>query len=147
MRRLALPAVALALASLAACGPSQPAEPEAKPAAIEQPDNCLTATAGAITKLQDDITATSGATAFNGHGVVASTNSDMWFIAVDFTIDGEGDYAGVWGTQQDPTANDDIAYVAVDEVAEASGTYLQPKDFDKVGITLDGAKEALACIA
>lgn len=134
-----LVAAALMVALAGCAGSREVAVPSPTPTGAD----CLVPVPSAISDLQDDIAATSGATAFNGYGVAAG--DEMWFIALSFDADGAS-HTGVWGTLQDPTDNDDIAYVAVDEVAEASGTYKQPVAFDGVGVLLEGAQAATACI-
>ena len=47
---------------------------------------------------------------------------------------------------QDLTTDEDPAFVAVDEVAEASAEYLQPSDFDGIGAQFPSAEEALTCL-
>lgn len=112
------------------------------------PDNCLELTNGAKTKLAGKIADRIPGSEVKRTGLVASTKSDMWFLAVEFTDPGlDKDFTGIWGSLQDLTTDEDPAFVAVDEVAEASAEYLQPVDFDKVGISLGGSKEAIACLA
>lgn len=150
MRRASAIILAVACAlTLVACGTPSSHVSEPPSAAPSIPSNCITLTEGAVAKLEADIAATVPDAEFHGAGAAASAEGDMWYIAITFTDPGLGrDFTGVWGTMQDPTVNDDIAYVAVDEVAEASGTYLQPVDFDGgIGVQLPGAVAATDCIS
>lgn len=107
------------------------------------PEDCLTAKPDAIAKLWADISSTVPGAERLGVGVAPSENSDMTFIAVKFN-DGSGDYTGTWATTQDPTKDDDVAFIAVDGVAKVSGTYQQPTDFE--GKTFPAARTAAECI-
>lgn len=145
------PAAALALAlslTLTACGlPRITAEPAPAPTK-DLPDNCLNVTTGAIAKLGTEIAATIPGAEILRTGLVASEDSDMWILAVEFTDPGlDREFVGIWGSLQDLTTDQDPAFVAVDEVAEASAEYLQPTNFDKIGASLPAAIAAEACLA
>ena len=135
MRRILATAAAASLVvlSLTACAPSRP-------------DSCLTAKPGAIDKLWSDIETTVPGAKKLGVGVAPSDSSDLTFIAVKFN-DGKGDYTGVWATTQDPTKDEDVAFIAVDGVAKVSGSYQQPAEFAKTGATIDAAETATKCIS
>lgn len=130
--------------TLTGCFNTKPTEPAPERTEANLPTECLTPTDGAINKLWADIEATTPDATLEGVGVAASDESEMTFIAIRFN-DGNT-HTGTWGTLQDPTTETDIAFVAVDEVAEVSATYLQPKDLDKVGVLLPGAILAVDCI-
>lgn len=134
-----------AVALLTGCaGSAQRSGPASDEAADSLPAKCLTATGGAIQKLQDDIAATVGEVTFEGHGVIKSeSGDDFWYIAITFDEDGSS-RTGTWGTMQDPTAEDDIAYVAVDDMAPLVSTYMQPVDFAGTTSTLVGADDCIA---
>lgn len=130
---------------LAACAPA-PQEADA-PAPARTPEplpaKCLTATEGAIVDLQGDVAATVDVAEFTGAGVTKSdSGDDVWFIALQWKGDGIT-YTGTWATMQDPTANDQIAYVAADDVAALSGTYQQPAAFEGFTSTLIGADDCI----
>lgn len=139
-----------AAATLTACGTSAPTA-QNKPASTtedQQPDSCLTLTEGAHAKLSGKIAEAVPGSEVKRTGLVASAESDMWILAVEFTDPGlDRDFTGIWGSLQDLTTDEDPAFVAVDEVAEASAEYLQPVDFDGIGAQLPAAEEAVACLA
>lgn len=126
-----------------AAGQTEEPTPDISDTSSDQ--SCLTATPGALTLLQTDIANTVPGTEFKGIGVAKSPASDMVFVAVKFH-DIAGTRTGVWASLQDPTTEDHVAYVAIDEIAQISGTYKQPVEFDKKGIALPGAKAAIACL-
>lgn len=133
---------ALSFSVLAGCSTPQP---DAKPseAAGQLPEKCLTPTEGAIQALEADIKATIGDVEFKGNGVIKSeSGDDFWYIAVEF--DGETSGTGTWGTMQDPTTENDIAYVAVDDMAPLVSTYKQPIDFKGMTSSLVGADDCIA---
>lgn len=150
-RRTAATLAALVLAaSLAAC--STPADApaantEQTPAA--SPSNCLTVTSGAEDKLGEKIASVIPGSEIKRTGLVASNDSDLWILAVEFTDPGLGsEFVGIWGSQQDLASDEDPAFVAVDDIAAASAEYLQPKEFaGGIGAQLSSAEEATACLA
>lgn len=147
VRLLALAAIATLIVTLTGCFSTvPPAQQEATDATEELPTDCLTVTDGALTKLAAKIANTVPGAEVLRHGLTAS--DDLWFLAVEYTDPGlNRDFTGVWGSMQDLTADEDPAFVAVDEVAEASAEYLQPVDFDKIGAALPDAVAAVDCLA
>lgn len=127
---------------------NSPVEHDSTKAEAEQiPDACLQITDGALAKLGGKITETIPGAEVLDTGLVAS-DGDMWVLAVKFTDPGlEREFIGIWGSLQDLTTDEDPAFVAVDEVAEASAEYLQPQDFDGVGSQLPSTDAAVACLA
>jgi hypothetical protein len=104
------------------------------------PAKCLDVTEGAIQKLKDDVTATIGEVTFTGHGAVRS--EDVWYIALEFDEDGSPRTA-TWGTMQDPTVNDDVAFIAVDDMAPLVSSYKQPVAFQGVTSSDVGADDCI----
>lgn len=139
--------IAILAVTLAGCSSPSPGPvrlPDMTPKADALPTKCLTATDGAITALQDDITATMGDVEFSGHGVTKSESGDeFWFIAISFEDEDGVAMTGTWGTMQDPTANDNIAYVAVDDMAPLVSTYKQPAAFEGTTSSLVGANDCI----
>lgn len=143
MRKYMAAVLAASVLTLAGCSAGLQSESTAEPTEEPLPAKCLTATAGAISDLQADVAATIPGVEFSGHGVTKSESGDeFWFIALRYE---ENDilYTGTWGTLQDPTANEHIAYVAVDEIAALSGTYKQPVDFQGVTTSAVGADDCI----
>lgn len=147
MRRRLLPVVLIASTILlAGCIPSAPREDREKPSpTVEQlPEKCLTPVEGVIETLQEDIAATMPGAEFLGHGVIKSdSGDDFWYIAIKFRDPDEGRLTGTWGTRQDPTADGDIAYVAVDDMAPLVSTYKQPVVFQGTTSSLIGADDCI----
>ena len=117
-RTLAIAAVALVLTGCSS------REPEGRPVGERDPEptstvECLTVTDGALNGLQahakDNVT-------FTRAVAVTDAPEGPWYVAAEFNIDfGYDDVetdTAVWITQQDPTASDDAAYLAVDALAE-----------------------------
>lgn len=135
MRRTAL-ILAAGILLLTGCAnthdePEATLTPEATPAA-----GCLTPTDGAVELLQADIEATIPGVTFVGAGAKAGEDPGFWYIGIKFEDPEIGEVTGIWGSMQDITTNEDPAFIAVDEMAEASSTYHQPADFDGVTATL-----------
>lgn len=147
-KTLAPLAVCIIAVALTGCFPRPGASLESASVEEQLPDNCLTITDGALAKLSGKIAETVPGAEVTRHGLVESAESEMWYVAVEFSDPGlDRDFIGIWGSLQDLTTEEDPAFVAVDEIAEASAEYLQPKDFDKIGVTLPGAVAAEACLA
>lgn len=136
---------AITVCLVVGCSSPRPVDQPAPSEAAEQlPEKCLTPTDGAIQALEADITATVGDVEFEGTGVIKSeSGDDFWYIAIKFDDDGSS-RTGTWGTMQDPTSQDDIAYVAVDDMAPLVSTYKQPVDFKGTTSTLVGADDCIA---
>lgn len=122
-------AVLLAALTLTGCASNTPPAANTPPTG-DTPPGCVNPLPEAVEKLQADITATIPDVTFRGVGAWVSNDSDFWYVAVTYDDPELGEVTGIWGSLQDVTSNPDPAFVAVDEVAEASSTYLQPVEFD-----------------
>lgn len=146
-------AILLALSMTACAVPTRPhaapQETEAPPTTTAPtPSNCLNLTAGARAKLERKIAEKVPGSAIVRTGLVSSPRSSMYMLAVEFTDPGlDRDFVGVWGSMQDLTADEDPAFVAIDDVAAASAEYLQPIDFAGTEGPLPSVEDATACLA